>query len=303
MITDKIVNLDHNQLRAFVTVVDTKSFSRAALRLHRVQSAVSQQIQKLEAQLQVRLFKRDTHGLELTASGERLLSYALRLLEVNDRAVSELTGQRSVRVIRIGTSDVYASSYLSELLRAFLATDTSEVNFEVVTGYGVDIWKLYELGQLDLVLTQACPHHINAELVYTETLAWVCSTASNVASIEPLPLALFTSGCGDRAVALSALDRVRKAYSVGLQSTTYAGILAAIGSGRYVSAVLPSSMTGDYRALGPDDGFPRLGRVGLSLACRSDANSNVLQHFSEIVRSYFKHLEQQKSPLPHLDLP
>jgi DNA-binding transcriptional LysR family regulator len=292
---DRVMNLDHNQLRAFVTVVETKSFSKAALRLHRVQSAVSQQVQKLEAQLQTRLFKRNKQGLELTPSGERLLSYARRMLEVNDQAIAEFTGQQGSRKIRIGTSEAYASSYLTDLLTVCFS-ESSGFTVEVIAGYSDDIWKLYELGKLDIVLTQGCPRHINAELVYTEHLAWVCAEQSAALGPETVALALFTQGCADRAVALDALNRDHKTFSVSVESTTYLPILSAIASGCYVSAVLPSSITCRYRVLSANEGFPELPCIALSLACRDAASSSFSHYFASATRHYFKRLAQNHSP-------
>ena len=83
-------NLDTDLLRAFVAVAETRSFTRAADTLYRTQSAVSQQIRRLEDTLGCRVFARDTRGVRLTGEGETLLAYARRMLSLNDEVMANL---------------------------------------------------------------------------------------------------------------------------------------------------------------------------------------------------------------------
>ena len=69
-------------LRSFVTVVDTGNFTRAAEHLHLTQSTVSQQILRLEQQLDCRLLDRSQRQVLPTEEGDRLLGYARRLLRL-----------------------------------------------------------------------------------------------------------------------------------------------------------------------------------------------------------------------------
>jgi len=73
-------DFDLELLRVFVTVVDGGGFTRAAERLHRTQSTVSQQIKRLEQRPDTPLLVRSTRSLDLTERGELLLGYARRLL-------------------------------------------------------------------------------------------------------------------------------------------------------------------------------------------------------------------------------
>ena len=80
--------MDLSQLETFLAVAEERSFSRAAQRLHRTQPAVSQVIRKLEAQVGETLFDRATRDGSLTASGELLREYALRLLALRREAAA-----------------------------------------------------------------------------------------------------------------------------------------------------------------------------------------------------------------------
>ena len=283
------MNLDMNQLRTFVTVAELKSFSRASQKLCRVQSAISQQIQKLERHLGVELFVRDRRGLELTAYGDSMLAYAINILGVNDQAVAALTDKSFDGLIRVGTSDTYASKFFSDILR-----DCSDrfpsVEIEVRCGYSAQIWNMYEVGELDVVLTQGCPSNIPSELLYSEPLSWVCARSSNVPKKNPVPLALFTKGCGDRDLVLSALNRAKKAYQIRCHSTSYTGVLAAVSSGSYVSAILLSTVDYELRILHESDGFPLLGNLDISLAYHDRSTNAPSTLFANIARTYFQSL-------------
>ena len=82
--------MDLKQLRALVAVAETKSVTRAAALLNRVQPAISRQLQLLEQDMQVELFERGRHGMTLTREGEILVDYARRALNELDRARAEI---------------------------------------------------------------------------------------------------------------------------------------------------------------------------------------------------------------------
>ena len=75
--------LDIDQLRTFVAIADTGSFTRAAEIVHKTQSAVSMQMKRLEDRVGKAIFERDGRLSKLTDEGERLLDYARRIVRLN----------------------------------------------------------------------------------------------------------------------------------------------------------------------------------------------------------------------------
>ena len=73
-------------MRYFITLAEELHFGRAAAREHIVQSAMSQQLQRLERELKVRLLERNTHRVQLTSSGIVFLAEARQILANVDRA-------------------------------------------------------------------------------------------------------------------------------------------------------------------------------------------------------------------------
>ncbi len=98
-------HLELRQLRYFVTLAEELHFGRAAAREHIVQSALSQQIQRLERALGVQLVRRTTHHVELTAAGGRFLAEVRQILTHVDRAAAAAVGvDRPSRTLRVGAA-------------------------------------------------------------------------------------------------------------------------------------------------------------------------------------------------------
>ena len=104
-------------LRTLVAAQDLGSFNRAADHIGRSQSAVSQQIRKLEEQIGEPLFLGGT-GLAPTEAGDVILSYARRILDLNDEAVSAVRGMSVAGAVRFGVpSDL--ETWLPKVLGQF----------------------------------------------------------------------------------------------------------------------------------------------------------------------------------------
>jgi DNA-binding transcriptional LysR family regulator len=117
--------MEFRQLRTFVAIAETRSFTRAAERVHLTQAAVSAQIKALETEAGVPLFSRVNKKVFLTEAGETLLRRAERLLRAHDEALFALTklSQAERGRLRIGTASTMASTHplpaiLAELKRA-----------------------------------------------------------------------------------------------------------------------------------------------------------------------------------------
>src|SRR5438045_9365760 len=109
--------LDLELLRSVVSVVDAGGFTRAGERVHRTQSTVSQQIKRLEEDVGQVLLHRDGKDVRPTEAGERLLSYARRLLSLADEARDVVTQPGHEGAVRLGIPEDCAA-YRRAPLRA-----------------------------------------------------------------------------------------------------------------------------------------------------------------------------------------
>src|SRR5579871_2495604 len=111
--------LDTDQLRSFLAIVDLGSFTKAAERVHKTQSAVSMHIRRLEETLGCALFVKQGRGARLTAEGESLIDYARRIVVVEASAVAALSRKGLRGATRLGIPDDYAEAFLAEILTRF----------------------------------------------------------------------------------------------------------------------------------------------------------------------------------------
>ena len=111
--------LDIDQLRTFVAISDTGSFTKAADIVHKTQSAVSMQMKRLEERLGRPVFERDGRASRLSDDGERLLDYARRIVRLNAECVASFNEADLTGRVRLGLPDDYAECYLPEILARF----------------------------------------------------------------------------------------------------------------------------------------------------------------------------------------
>jgi DNA-binding transcriptional LysR family regulator len=112
--------MELSQLETFLAVAEERSFSRAAIRLHRTQPAVSQVIRKLEVSLGETLFDRAARDGSLTAPGELLRDYAQRLLALRREASSALVELKSLERGRLQlAANEYTCMYLLPAIDEF----------------------------------------------------------------------------------------------------------------------------------------------------------------------------------------
>ncbi|MET9763049.1 LysR family transcriptional regulator [Streptomyces sp. NPDC006372] len=91
-------HVDPRLLRGFVTVAEELHFTRAAVRLHVAQQALSRDVRRLERELGAELFVRTTRQVTLTPDGERLLPYARRVLQAQEELLAAFDQARPLLV-------------------------------------------------------------------------------------------------------------------------------------------------------------------------------------------------------------
>ena len=133
MLTSRIENMDLVALQIFRTVAECGGISRAAVRLHRVQSNVTTRIKQLESRLGTRLFHRRNRRLVLSEEGRVLLGYAERLLQLSAEAEAALRNTMPRGALRLGSLESTAATRLPRLLAAYHRA-WPEVGVELATG-------------------------------------------------------------------------------------------------------------------------------------------------------------------------
>lgn len=236
------------ELEIFRTVVAEGGVTRAAERLNRVQSNVTTRIKQLEASVGVPLFVRDRKRLVLTASGEALLDYAERILDLVQEAREVVSPQNPRGRLRIGSMESAAASRLPAPLAEFHQR-WPEVRLELSTGPTDVLMAGVRTGKLDAALVAGPIEDaaLSATPLYKEELMLVTPRSHRrVRSPEDVQLdtlIVFEQGCAYRRHAESWFGGPgRGGVPVRtLELASYHAILACVAAGAGV-AVVPRSV-------------------------------------------------------------
>src|ERR1041385_1184438 len=256
--------IDVDQLRTFIAIVETGSFTKAAEVVHKTQSAVSMQMKRLEERLGKPIFARDGRASKLTEDGERLLDYARRIIKLNVEALAAFDDKDLSGRWRLGVPDNYADRYLPEIMARFSRAYPG-VELSVLCEPSVDLIHRIDTGELDLAIITNTRGHRAAETFRRERLLWVTSNRHPTHLETPLPLALGRPNCAWRRTATECLDSVGKAYRLLYSSSNAGAVAAAVLSGLAVSVLAESGLRPGMRVLTAAEGFPELPgcRIGL----------------------------------------
>jgi DNA-binding transcriptional LysR family regulator len=256
-------SLDPDLLKAFVVVADQRSFTRAAVMLNRTQSAVSMQIKRLEARLDVELFNRTKATVDLSAAGERLLGYARRILALNEEAVGRMAERKIEGVVRLGVMDDYGIFIVPPLLASFLA-GYPRIHVEMETGLTSSMPA--RLGEAyDLVIAMHPAGRGEGEFLRREQAVWAAGPSQAVEAQEPLPVALYPQGCLFRKWAIEALDSAKRPWRLAFVSHSLAAVESVAAQGLAVTVVKAGTFPSKLRPLSDRDGMPRLPAADICL--------------------------------------
>ncbi|MGW1410485.1 LysR substrate-binding domain-containing protein [Streptomyces sp. NPDC002403] len=256
---------DPAQLRTFLAVAQTLSFTRAARRLGVRQSTVSQHVRRLEEAAGRQLFTRDTHRVDLTVDGEAMLGFARTILAAHERAAAFFTGTRLRGRLRFGASEDFVLTRLPEILESF-RHDHPEVELELTVELSGTLQQRLAAGRLDLVLAKRRTGDTHGELVWQDALAWIGAPQLRVDPDRPVPLIVFPPPGITRARALEVLEEHGRSWRIACTSTSLSGLVAAAHAGLGVMVhsrglIPPGLVPVPARA-----GLPELGGVDFVLS-------------------------------------
>jgi DNA-binding transcriptional LysR family regulator len=239
--------MELHQLETFLAVAEERSFSRAAVRLHRTQPAVSQVIRKLEAAVGETLFDRAARDGSLTAAGVLLRDYALRLLALRREASSALGELKSLESGRLQlAANEYTCMYLLPAIdryRREFPHITVAVHRMLASRIPDELnLRTFELGMLSF---RPDPAHFRSIAVYADTLAFIVSPSHPLAgakrvSISQLGEETFIAhnvASPLRRKVIEAFQRHRTPLNMGIELPTIEAIKRFVAMGNGVALI------------------------------------------------------------------
>ena len=233
--------LDPRLLRAFIEIVDTRSFTHAAERLNMTQSTISQQLARLEEAVGHVLIDRAARPVQPTAAGERLLGYARRLLALQQEAQTALRDPAGTTPIRLGVPEDVVNTAMAEMFGDF-ARRHREIRLDVTAGLSRDLTRRYRAGEFDIVVVKEPAVEADSRASYPEPMAWFESIDAASDWPDPIPLVAFPPGGLYREAMFERVERERRRWYIAFSGSSLHNVLVGVEAGLGVS-LLPKSAT------------------------------------------------------------
>ena len=227
-----MTNIPTELLRTLVAVVDHKSFTKAAMSLGVTQPAVSAQIKRLHGLLGFDLFDKNAPGISLTAAGDSVITYARRLLAINDQILQVAEPlPPATRTLRLGLTGDYISPFLPRALANF-RRQWPYRKFHAITGSNERLLHDLRIGELDLVvLLTSEKAELDARHYWTEDMIWGRGATIELDPDLPVPLVTRGPHWMNHRLGVAALERAGRAYDVVFTGPTILSLMSAVRAG------------------------------------------------------------------------
>lgn len=282
--------MDIFSIECFLEVAKAKNFTKASQALGRTQSAITQQISKLEKTMETQLFERGKHS-SLTTQGELFLSYALKIYGLHRELLDRFKQPELDGEVRFGIPEDFATLMLTDVLVNF-SREHPRISLNVECDLTWNLFDRFQQEKLDLVLVKmrSSQHFPSGVEIWKEPLVWVgkenCSYTINENTV--LPLILFPAPCVYRCAGSEALHTKNISSKVVFTSPSYAGIIAAVRANLGLT-ILPSTLIPQGLEPIEDPSLPPLPQLHVSLLCK--------EHPSPAISSLKDYLLKKIGPL------
>jgi DNA-binding transcriptional LysR family regulator len=285
-------NLDVTTLRSFVAVADAGGVTRAAGFLHLTQSAVSMQLKRLEEVLGLALFDRSGRGIALTASGEQLLTYARRMVALNDEVIGRLTDQAYEGQITLGVPHDIVYPAIPQVLKQLHAA-FPRVQVNLIASNTVGLKAQYARGECDMFLSTENGTDAGAETLCTKPLLWIGAPDGSAWRQRPLRLA-FGRTCTFRARAVEALEREGIPWQVIVETDSDKTLEATVSADLAIQTLLDGTVPPHLVRIEHGGALPQLPEQLINLYGGASGQGAVKDRLSDLLRRAFGGVEQMR---------
>jgi DNA-binding transcriptional LysR family regulator len=285
--------LDNEQLKTFVAVTEAGSLTAAAPLVFLSQSAVSEQMRKLEELVGQPLLTRSKSGVVPTPAGQKLLAHARRILALGAEALRDLRGEALQGELRLAVTDYFRPGDLTRLL-ARLGQGYPQVRLRVSVLKSGAIEAGYARGDFDVGLSMRIVGGSREEparaartaVLRRESLAWMAAPGLRLDRSEPLRLVLLPDSCSLHRLALKLLRSRGVACTVAHEASGVAGLQSALAAGLGVGCLNESALVDGVARLAPPHGLPALPRVAFHFLPARRGESEFVVRARELLASH-----------------
>jgi DNA-binding transcriptional LysR family regulator len=256
-------DLEVRLLRTFLAVVQHGTLGKTAIATKKTQPAISQQMLHLEKVVGQKLFDRGRDRIKLTRHGELLLTFACRLLELNEEALGRLRQDESAERLTLGICPDFALAEVTSAFRQFHSLHPKTELKVIIEPIDV-LRNSMKAGKLDLAIAEDSWGSKPVAKCQV-ALEWVSAVGFEVNATQPIPLVIFEKSCAWRDQQLNSLRSAGLNYRIMFESGSINALIAATQSGLGVGAFSPSSILGSNLVRIQDLCLPSLSRLCFGL--------------------------------------
>lgn len=280
-----IRNLDISLLRTFVTVADHGGMTAAGHCLHLTQSAVSQQISRLEA-LCGPLFIRGGRKLRLTATGERLLEKSRQMTALNDELWREMNTGPVTETLRLGLPADLINTGMPQIIRQFCRSNP-QTDIQLFCLPSPELREATETGRLDLALTEEPAGKNHGELLRTDKLIWAGAKDGSAYLKRPLPVSMVAENCAFRPLVTASLAASGLPWRTLFESGSPEVTLATVSADLAITVCLHSLLPAELISLSHLPQLPDLPAFSINLRMKRGQPSPSVTALARVIRQAF----------------
>ena len=275
-------NLDLTAVRSFVVVADTGGVTKAAGLLNLTQSAVSMQLKRLEESLNTTLLDRSSRSIALTAQGEQLLSYARRILVLNDEIYGKLTAAEFEGEITLGVPHDIVYPVIPKVLQRFAAA-YPRVRVNLVSSFTRELVADFKRGKIDVILTTEDTVGEGGETLTQIPLVWVGAPEGVAWKRRPLRLA-FEEQCIFRQYVQRRLDEVEIQWEMAVESNSSRTIEATVSADMAVHTMLEGTLPRHLEMINHGGSLPSLRKMNVNMYQANLNDGPIVSDLARFVR-------------------
>ncbi len=278
-------NLDITTLRSLIAIADQGGVTRAAQMLNLTQSAVSMQVKRLEDMLGQTLLDRSQRKISLTPTGEQLVSYARRIVGLNDELITRLTDEHYQGELTLGVPHDIIYPHIPQVLKHFAAA-MPRVQVHLISSNTAQLHESLTKGQVDLILTTEQETQPGGETLTEQPLLWVGACGSSIWKQRPLPVA-FGKECIFKPIALQKLDAAGIDWSLRIDSDDDRPNEIMISADLAIGAMLRNSIPPHLEAIPQSASLPPLAGLKINLYGRTSSDDVTITTLRGLIRQAY----------------
>ena len=253
------------------------------------------QLKRLEEMIGIDLLDRSSRKIALTPSGEQLLGYARRIIDMNDEALARLTSEVFEGQVVIGVPHDIVYPVIPRVLQRFNA-EFPRMKVQLISAYTSKLKEDFARGQADVILTTEAKPDAEAEVLDERPMAWIGAPGGTAWRQRPLRYASAKT-CIFRADAIRALEQAGIDWESAVETEQDRTVEATISADLGVCAMIEGTEPPQLAKIDHNGELPMLGMQKICMYAQTRGSAQVLDRLTDLLRAGYSGGESLERPM------